>query len=428
MNRAPTAPNGAGSSAFLHRWQIRVFASTWLCYYGFYFGRQAFSIVKSSVQEEFSWQPSDVAVVWATYLIAYAFGGFNAAASGSKIGPRRLLLAGMAVSIGANVAFGFANNRWTFMAFMILNGLAQATGWSGNVGTMAQWFRRSERGRVMGWWSTCYQIGAVMAKTFAAAVLGWLGWRYSFWGASLVLGGIWFFFYFLQRNRPEDVGLPPIESEQASAGAPADGPDPGWTRQLVTTIVLMGGFYFFVKYIRYALWSWAPFFLDLNFHVARDRAGYLSLAFDACGLLGAIAGGWISDRLFGARRGLTVLIMIVGMMLATVFLAALGSKSVTFFTVGIGLIGFMLFGPDSLISGAGAIDVGSRKRAIAAAGIINGMGSCGAVLQELVIGNLYQRDATNLTPIFTALMLSAMAATIIITLLVLRARVGKCNL
>jgi hypothetical protein len=88
----------------------------------------------------------------------------------------------------------------------------------------------------------------------------------------------------------------------------------------------------------------------------------------------------------------------------------------------------MLFGPDSLISGAGAIDVGSRKRAIAAADIINGMGSCGGVLQELVIGNLYQRDATNLTPIFMALMISAMAATIIITLLVLRARAGKCNL
>ena len=428
MNGASTTPGGDGGSALLRLWQVRVFASTWLCYAGFYFCRHAFSIVKSSVQEQFSWQPSDVAAVWAVYLLAYAVGEFNAAAIGMKIGPRRLLLTGMAVSIGANVVFGFANNRWTFMAFMILNGLAQATGWSGTVGTMAHWFRRTERGRVMGWWSTCYQVGAVVAKAFAAALLGWFGWRYSFWGASLVLGGVWFIFYFLQRNRPEDVGLPPIESEQASTGARAEAPDPGWTRQLVTTIVMMGAFYFFVKYIRYALWSWAPYFLDLNFHVAKARAGYLSLAFDACGLVGAIAGGWISDRLFGGRRTRTVLIMIVGMMLATVFLAVFGSNSVTLFTVGIGLIGFMLFGPDSLISGAGAIDVGSRKRAIAAAGIINGMGSCGAVVQELVIGNLYQHDATNLAPIFTALMISALAATIIITLLVLRARAGKCNL
>ena len=35
-----------------------------------------------------------------------------------------------------------------------VNGLAQATGWSGNVGTMASWFHKHERGKVMGVWST----------------------------------------------------------------------------------------------------------------------------------------------------------------------------------------------------------------------------------------------------------------------------------
>ena len=91
-------------------------------------------------------------------------------------------------------------------------------------------------------------------------------------------------------------------------------------------------------------------------------------------------------------------------------------------------IGFTLYGPDSLMSGAGAIDVGSRKYALVAAGVINGMGSCGSIVQELVIGNLYQRDAKNLGPIFAALIVSAGAATVIISLLVVRAKQGKCNL
>ncbi|MCK6552805.1 hypothetical protein L6R52_43680, partial [Myxococcota bacterium] len=117
-----------------------------------------------------------------------------------------------------------------------------------------------------------------------------------------------------------------------------------------------------------------------------------------------------------------------GLALSTGFLATIGAQSITMFTVSLGLMGFMLFGPDSLISGAGAIDVGSKKRAIAAAGIINGMGSCGSVIQELVIGNLYQRDAKDLTPIFVALMISATAATVLIAALVVRARQGKCNL
>ena len=38
--------------------------------------------------------------------------------------------------------------------------------------------------------------------------------------------------------------------------------------------------------------------------------------------------------------------------------------------VSIAVAGFMLFGPDSLLSGVGAIDVGSKEGALSAAGII----------------------------------------------------------
>ena len=51
-------------------------------------------------------------------------------------------------------------------------------------------------------------------------------------------------------------------------------------------------------------------------------------------------------------------------------------------------MGFALFGPDSLLSGVGAIDVGSKRKAVLAAGIVNGVGSLGAVLQEEIIGYL----------------------------------------
>ncbi|MCK6552804.1 MFS transporter, partial [Myxococcota bacterium] len=305
MSASVIAPKLAPLSPEYNAWRVRIFASTWLCYAGFYFCRHAFSIVKATLGQEMDLGPSDLANIWAVYLVAYAIGEFNAAALGSKTGARKLLLLGMGVSLGCNVVFGFANNAWTFMAFMFLNGLAQATGWSGNVGTMAHWFRREERGRVMGFWSTCYQIGGVLAKAFAAMMLGWVGWRWSFWGASLVLGAVMIVFFLLQRDRPEDVGLAALEDAPAADGKKGeDGPDPGWTRELLTTIIMMGAFYFFVKYIRYALWSWAPYFLQMNFEVPRDQAGYYSTAFDAFGFLGAITAGWLSDRVFQRKRAL----------------------------------------------------------------------------------------------------------------------------
>jgi OPA family sugar phosphate sensor protein UhpC-like MFS transporter len=48
----------------------------------------------------------------------------------------------------------------------------------------------------------------------------------------------------------------------------------------------------------------------------------------------------------------------------------------------------MLMGPDSLLSGVGAIEVGGRDKAVVAAGIINGLGSIGPIFQEEIIGYL----------------------------------------
>jgi sugar phosphate permease len=43
----------------------------------------------------------------------------------------------------------------------------------------------------------------------AAWLLGEFGFRYSFFGGTLVLSAIWLFMLFNQRDKPEDVGLEP---------------------------------------------------------------------------------------------------------------------------------------------------------------------------------------------------------------------------
>lgn len=411
------------------RWRIRVFAATWLCYAGLYFCRHAFFVAKGDLTRERGLDAVALGWLGVAYLVAYAVGEFNAAAVGTRVGSRRMLLVGMAVSICANLGFGVAQGTGTFVALMALNGLAQATGWSGNVGNMAHWFRRRERGQVMGLWSTCYQLGAVAAKAFADEMLKRGGLRAGFWGASAVLGAVWATFFVLQRNRPEDVGLPPLDDDDdgapAGGGDRADGQSPA--RGIFVTIALMGFFYFFIKTIRYALWSWAPYFLQLNFGLAH-RKGLFSAIFDICGFLGVITAGFVSDRLFAGRRATLSLLMVAGLAAATVLLWLRGGQSLAVFGTCLGLIGFTLYGPDSLISGAGAIDVGQRRYALAAAGIINGMGSVGPVLQELAIGALYAGNPDNLAPILGLLTGLAVAATLVMAVLVRRARQGRCNL
>jgi sugar phosphate permease len=413
-------------------WQVRIFAATWLAYAGYYFCRKPFYVVKADMAITLGFSTVQLGHLGTAYLAAYAVGQFSSAWFGRQLGPKLLLVAGIAVSVVCNIAFGAANGFWTVMLFLAINGLAQGTGWPGCIGSLAFWFRREQRGSILGVWSTCYQLGSFVATAFAAYLLGRAGWRWSFFGCALVLLTIWAVVLLLHPNRPESVGLPPIDEDAGEAvdakDTAAGGRDLGWTRDTVITVLTMGLIYFAIKFLRYALWSWAPFFLRQSFGLAGDQAGYLSTIFEFCGFFGVIAAGIVSDKFFHGRRAFVSLAMLAMMTLSFVLMATLGAKSVVFFTVAMGIAGFMLFGPDSLLSGAGAIDVGSRRGALAAAGIINGMGSIGPIFQEEIIGRMYNSSGRQLFPILFMLVCVSAAGTLVTGLLWLRARAGKANI
>ncbi len=408
----------------LKSWRYRVFAASWLSYAGYYFCRKPFYIVKADLGEVLSLDAAMLGYVGIAYLLAYAVGQFIAGALGDRLGARVLLLTGMAVSVGVNVCFGFTNSWATLAALLAVNGLAQATGWAGNVGTMAPWFRRRERGTVMGFWATNYQVGGVLANLLASFVAGALGFRYAFFAGAAVLLLVWVFFYFNQRNRPEDVGLPALDDpdEQTSEEG-----EHSWTARVWTNVLLVGAFYFFVKFIRYALWSWAPYLFKTSFGTTTAEAGYLSTAFDLAGIAGVICAGVLSDQLFkGKRTGISFL-FIIGMAVSCVILYAVGPASTVMFAVSLALVGFFLYGPDALLTGAGAIEVGSRRHAVLAAGIINGMGQMGAVLQEFWLGRILDGEG-GAGAVFGVLLGSACGALLLLGVMLWRNHQGKADL
>jgi sugar phosphate permease len=116
------------------------------------------------------------------------------------------------------------------------------------------------------------------------------------------------------------------------------------------------------------------------------------------------------------------------MTISFIVLYVLGSNNLLIFTIAIGTAGFMLFGPDSLLSGVGAIDVGSKQGALSAAGIINGMGSIGPVFQEQFIGWVYQRYDQSLLPILIMLVIIASMGTLFTFFLWKRSKKGLSDI
>jgi sugar phosphate permease len=407
-----------GRAPSLRRYRAEIFTATWLSYFGFYLVRKTYAVVKGPLKARLGLDDVHVAYPWTIYLVAYMLGQFFAAWLGRHVTSRRALLLGMVVAAASNVVLGWAvaENHASAYAWicstMAIHGVAQAIGWPHNVALFANWTRRAERGTLFGIWGTCYQIGAVAGKGLAAFLLSWLGIAWSFVGASLALLVITLLFTWLAHERPESVGLVlEDEREPASAGAADPGPSAaplaaGWVR----LVVAMGLIYFGLKFLRYALDSWSALILSEQFQLSATQAGYLSAAFDLVGFLGVIVAGIWSDRIAGSSRTPVIFWMILTCLAATVAMWFVGLHSATTFVALLGLIGFTAMGPDSLVSGVCAMDAGSRRQAALAAGIINGLGSVGPIVQEPVIGWLKQSSGVD--AVFRLLVLVVLGTTL----------------
>ena len=425
MSASPPANPAASDPSdpdALRLWRRRVFIATWLSYVGYYFCRKPFGFAQSAIKGELDLDATTLGDIGATYSIAYAVGQFVAGALGPRVGARHYLLAGMGLTILLSLSMGVSDSAASFFLLMALNGLAQASGWSANVATMAAWTHRNERGRIMGWWSTNFQVGSLLSGFVLPYVLATMGWRYAFFTGSLVLLAIWVLFLAWQRNRPEDVGLTSVPEDQEP------GVDPAifrWSGIVLLNILLIGGFYFFMKIIRYAIWSWVPFFLEQNFGLAGDRAGWVSNIFDLAGIPGVIFAGWASDRFFKSRRAGISLILVLLMTAGTGLLWLAGSTSLPVFVLCLAIVGFPLIGPDALMTSAGAMDLANRDAALRVTAVISGLGALGQVLQDVVIGRMYDADGGDLGRILTLLLVSSAGAAGMLVVMVIRGRMGK---
>jgi sugar phosphate permease len=285
-------------------WRWRILIATYFAYVGYYLTRKVFTIVMKPLSEDFNWDLHKVAHIWTVYLVAYMLGQFICSFVGRKYGPRLLLLGGLGLSIVFNVIFGFTNSYATFMVFMFFNGLVQASGWAGSVGGVAHWLRAHERGTIMGVWSTSYLIGQMLMKSLGGLLLGYYGWRWSFWGCTLVSFGIWWLIYFWQRTKPQDVGLEPIVGDVEQAGTSVEASNEEhvslaeYLRIAFNPIIIsMGLAYFCIKFMRYALDLWLPAFLNIQGFSA-EKAALSSQTFEVAGFFGVLLAGWALDRLF----------------------------------------------------------------------------------------------------------------------------------
>jgi sugar phosphate permease len=265
---------------------------------------------------------------------------------------------------------------------------------------MTQWFTIKERGVIMGFWCTCYQIGSVLASWVAAYCLAKWGLRSVMTVPAAMLLVIAVIYIIFHKDSPRSVGLPEIEEYNGGEPeAPATVEEQARTsnersmdvvREVLSypMVWFMGLSYFCLKFVRYSLLFWLPLYMTKKLGYEPSLSGWLSSIPEIAGFLGGIFAGYVSDKLMGARRAPICAIMFLGLAGACWAQSYLSVMGLVPMMLGMSLVYFMIFGPDTIMTGAAAMDFGSKKGAATAAGFINGLGSIGAAVQEPLLGFL----------------------------------------
>ncbi|VDK87309.1 unnamed protein product [Litomosoides sigmodontis] len=416
---------------------IVVFSFTFISYALVHASRKTLSTVKQSLIIEWTDNSTHeqplfpdkhtaegfLAFLDGAFLGAYALGLYAGGTLGDRYNPTKVLALGMWTS--STTVFLFGMLKWLtfrsplyYAATWIACGLFQSVAWPTEISIMGNWFGHNSRGAVMGLWSACASVGNIIGTLVSSHTVQ-LGYEYSFAAnaCSLFCGGF-FIYYFLPSRISHGKDCPIIQCSASSdyvmtgtvkhqllekdndvnqhdaVVSVADGLERPraisfWKAWCLPGVAAYSLAYACLKMVNYSFFFWLPFYLHSHFGWKESVADELSTWYDIGGIVAAIVAGIASDH-FSSRTPVLTCMLILSMGSLFAYANSPGSVSVNSFMMA--LTGFFIGGPANLISSAVSADLGkaeqirgSSEALSTVTGIIDGTGSVGAGIGQLLI-------------------------------------------
>ena len=354
--------------------------------------RLALGVVKKPLIDAGIFTPTELGLIGSAFFYTYAFGKLANGFLSDHVNPRMLLAAAILLSAVCNLGMGFSTLLWISVLLWGVNGWFQSMGAPASVVSMTHWFSNRERGLYYGIWSTSHALGEGLTFLATGALVGALGWRAGFWGPGMLCVLVALASLALMKDRPQTLGLPSVA---AWRGEP---PPPAHTVSLLRTqlsifalpavwVLALSSALMYVT--RYAINSWGVLYLQeaRGFSLA-EATGILTIN-TVGGMVGAVAFGFISDKVFGARRPPANLLF--GLCeVAGLLIIFFGPTNTPVLCAGMLLFGLGLTGLVTSVGGLFATDICPKRVAGAALGMVGVFSYIGAAVQENVSGGLIE--------------------------------------
>ncbi len=390
-----------------------------LMYASYYMCRYNLSIAAPRIMDQFGFNNAQYGLINSARHLAYAVGQFINGLFTDRLGGKQAMAVGAGLTIVLNLLFGlssYVGSGSVLLLFMIIrgaDGYSQAFGAPGMIKVNTAWFAKSERGRFAGVFGLMIQVGQISINALGPWLL--IGHTFLILGREVVIGGTWqwlfwvppcfvaavvILMYLVVKNEPEQVGYA-VQHDAAEAQADAQHGENVPISTVFRTMIrkkmvwITACAYFCTGIVRTAQYDWWVVYFDQEYDldIATSTLVIITGALlPLTAFIGSITSGFISDTLFKGKRAPVAMVLYalesVTILAAAILLGNANTASAPLAAVLMLLISLTCNSTHSILGTAAAMDLGGRKMAGFAAGIIDSFQYFGAAASGYGLGRL----------------------------------------
>lgn len=395
---SPPNKNISNSQKNFNRIRLATFISATCGYALYYVCRLSMNIVRKPIVDDGVFTETQLGIIGSCLFFVYAIGKMANGFLADRCNARRFMATGLLLTAIVNLILGMTDMFIVFALLWGLNGWFQSMGAPAGVVSLNRWYDSKDRGTYYGFWSASHNLGEAITFITIAMLVSWTGWRAGMLGAGIIglLGfGMLLLFmrdtpqsqgYLLNHNVVADTTDTKTENKDFNKAQKEVLKNPAiWILALASAFMYIS---------RYAVNSWGVFYLEAQKGYNTLDASLIISISSVCGIVGTVASGLISDKLFNGSRNIPALIFgLMNVIALCLFLLVPGENfwldvtAMILFGLGIGVL-------ICFLGGLMAVDIAPRAAAGAALGVVGIASYIGAGLQDVMNGILIEGNKT----------------------------------
>lgn len=301
-----------------------------------YVDRSAISFAATDLRDEFGITSGQYGVISSAFSIGYMLFALLSGPLVDRFGSRKVLMVGMFIWAAATALTPFAGGFIGLILLRILLGAGEAPCFPAATRLASRWLPAHERGKALALIGGVAVSGSLLiGGPILTQLIALTGWKGMFWVLA-VAGIVWVVVaYPFLKNSPSEASFVSKEELDYIRSGQTDGEDSGhesstdWGEILRNrNLWLVGLGYFAWGFMFWAFMYWLPQYLEHEFGLSIKEVGAFSVAPWAAGVVGALLGGILVDRVYKRTQSIRSRFVIIGVAL---LLAGISIVPILFF-------------------------------------------------------------------------------------------------